>query len=244
MLESTLTKTVKEMVTEDFRTAAVFEKYAIDFCCGGKKTLQAACQEKGIDPAALVQDLEGAGLGRDATALRFSYWELDTLAGFIVDNHHAYVRESVPTLLAHTQKIATVHGRNHPELFTIAERFREVADELMGHMMKEERILFPYIEQLAVARREGSAPPVARFGTIQNPIRMMEAEHQSAGDGVHVIREVSKGYQLPSDACTTYRVTYRELEEFERDLHQHIHLENNILFPKAIDLEARLRDAR
>lgn len=235
------TRMIKEIVNEDFRTAAVFEKYSIDFCCGGKKPLEAACKEQGIDVAHVLADLRNLdSIAQGRNGARFTEWELDLLAQYIVQNHHQYLRRAIPSLLAHTQKIASVHGKNHPELLPIAEQFEAVANELNGHMMKEERILFPYISALAAARRNGTTPPQATFQTVRSPIAMMESEHQSAGDGTAFIRNASKGFTLPADACTTYRVTYQELEEFERDLHQHVHLENNILFPKAIELEAAL----
>ncbi len=236
-MENASIKLIKDMVTEDFRTAAVFEKYSIDFCCGGKKPLEAACQEQGINVADVLADLRTLDEVQDPGASRFTEWDLDQLAQYIVEQHHGYLRRTIPSLLAHTQKIATVHGKNHPELIAIAEQFRAIAEELPGHMMKEERILFPYIAHLAAANRGETSAQRPPFQTIRNPIHMMEAEHQSAGDGCGIIRSASKGYAVPADGCSTYRVTYRELEEFERDLHQHVHLENNILFPKAVELE-------
>jgi regulator of cell morphogenesis and NO signaling len=231
---------IKDMVTEDFRTAAVFEKYSIDFCCGGKKPLEAACVEQGVDVKDVLADLGNLEQVGDSPGSRFAEWDLDLLAEYIVQNHHQYLRRVIPTISAHTEKIARVHGTNHPELIPIAEHFAAVANELSGHMIKEERILFPFISHLAASRRNGTVPERPPFQSIQNPISMMEAEHQSAGDGLAFIRNASMGYVVPPDGCTTFRVTYQELEEFERDLHQHVHLENNILFPKAIDLERTL----
>ncbi len=243
-MDSLLERHVKDLVTEDHRTAAVFEKYSIDFCCGGKKSLQAACAERGIDAAPVLQDLQELSVRTVDESSAFAKWELDALADHIIARHHDYVREAIPVLLAHTQKIAQVHGKNHPELPSVAARFQEVAQELAGHMMKEERMLFPYIKSLAaVARGKASFTPPP-FGTIHNPIRMMEAEHQTAGDSLYAIREATGGYAAPPDACTTYQVTLKELREFEEDLHQHVHLENNILFPKSIDLEAGLLSRR
>jgi len=236
-MANTSQKMIKDMVTEDFRTAAVFEKYSIDFCCGGKKPLEAACLEQGVDVADVLADLGNLNNIASSGGTRFADWDLDFLADYIVQNHHQYLRRIIPSLSAHTEKVANVHGRNHPELVAIADRFSAIASELTGHMMKEEQILFPYISVLAAARREGTTPRRPPFQTLRNPIRMMEAEHQSAGDALAFIRSSSLGFAVPPDGCTTYRVTYQELEEFERDLHQHVHLENNILFPKSIELE-------
>lgn len=234
------TLTIKEIVTNDYRTAAIFEKYSLDFCCGGGKTIEQACREKGLDPDVVLADVRTAEGGPRTGEGKFSLMALDELIDYIVTKHHAYVRGVIPALLTHTQKVASMHGKNHPEAIAIAEHFAAVADEMQSHTMKEEHILFPYIKRLVHARetQTGIQPPP--FGSAQNPIRMMEAEHQSAGDAMYRIRSLSSGYAPPPDACTTYRVSYAELQEFELDLHNHVHLENNILFPKAIELEQLL----
>lgn len=236
-MEFTTPATIREIVRSDHRAAAVFEKYSIDFCCGGNKTLEEACAQKGIDPALISREL----LQPDATGspdnIRPGEWDLDTLSDFIVNNHHRYVRRMLPTLQAHLGKLVSVHGERHPELSAIADRFQLVAEELTGHMQKEEMVLFPYIASLAASSRSKNGVPRPMFFTIRRPIRMMEAEHASAGEAFSFIRSVTEEFTPPPDACETYRVTYRELEDFERDLHRHIHLENNILFPRAIELE-------
>jgi regulator of cell morphogenesis and NO signaling len=237
-------KTVGEMVTTDHRAAAVFEKYSIDFCCNGGKTLDVACGERGVDPETIVQELQELDKAGDLKNFRPDEWGLDVLSDFIVNNHHRYVRRTLPVILTHVDKVLSVHGKNHPELAGIADRFHAVGEELTHHTQKEELVLFPYIKAMVaaeVARTLLNAPP---FGTIANPIRMMKAEHQSAGDAFSFIRKASADFALPADACTTYMVTYKELAEFERDLHQHIHLENNILFPKAVTLESVTREGR
>jgi len=231
--------TLKEIVTEDFRAAAVFERYSLDFCCRGGRTVENACIEKAIDKATVLSELKQSLL-RDSSAPRsVSGLPLSELIGHIVSTHHAYVRNMVPVLLAHTQKVAAVHGANHPEVIAIARVFKAVASELQDHMAKEEGVLFPYIDMLAGAseRNEKCAPPP--FGTIRNPVRMMEAEHAAAGESLYEIRRLSSNYAPPADACTTYRAMYGELRDFEMDLHQHVHLENNILFPGAVALEAK-----
>jgi regulator of cell morphogenesis and NO signaling len=228
------------MVTEDHRAAAVFEKYSIDFCCNGGKTLDVACSERGVDSGTVLQELQELKKVGDTSPFRPDEWELDALSDFIVNNHHRFVRRTLPLILAHIDKVVSVHGGNHPELAGIADRFHAVAEELTRHMQKEEMVLFPYIKTLVITNG-GDGPIIAPpFGTIRNPIRMMEAEHRSVGDAFGFIRDASSGLTPPADGCTTYRVTYGELAEFERDLHQHIHLENNILFPKAIKLEERI----
>lgn len=233
-------RTVKEIVTEDHRTAAVFERHAIDFCCNGGRRLGDACKEKGVDPQVLLQDLEQVAASPLTDAFRPAEWDLDALADFIVNTHHRYVRRTLPVLLPHVEKVLSVHGKNHPELAGIAETVDAIAAELAGHMQKEELILFPAIKALAGSQRDRTASPRLPFGSIRNPIEQMEAEHRSVGDSLASIRTATQNYTPPPDACTTFMVTYKELADFERDLHQHIHLENNILFPRAIVLEESL----
>jgi|WetSurMetagenome_2_1015567.scaffolds.fasta_scaffold560339_1 regulator of cell morphogenesis and NO signaling len=235
---STETHTLKEIVRHDFRAAAVFERYSLDFCCNGGVTIEQACATRHLDAAPILAELTNLSHSPVPPDTRFTQWEADALIEHIVNVHHSYVRNAIPVLLTHTAKVARVHGERHPEVITIAERFSSVAEELSHHMMKEERVLFPYIDALVKAVREGQQPPVTHFGTAANPIRMMEAEHAAAGDTLYTIRSLSDNYTPPADACTTYQVTYQELRQFETDLHTHVHLENNILFPRAIALES------
>ncbi len=232
--------TIKDIVTQDFHAAAVFEKYSLDFCCRGGKSIDEACREKGITAEPVFAELENLKSKAQESSTHFGEWDADFLIDYIVKNHHGYVAKMIPILYAHTQKVASVHGVNHPEVIEIASRFKAVAAEFQQHMHKEEHILFPFIKALAHAKANAervSAPP---FGSVQNPIQMMLAEHQSSGDEMYAIRKLSSGYTAPDDACTTYRVTFQELRDFELDLHQHVHLENNILFPKAIALEREI----
>lgn len=236
-MNATLDTTIRDIVAEDFRAAAVFQRHGLDFCCRGDRSVVDACHEKGIDAAAVLSEIDAAcGASADRTP-RFASWDIPTLISHIVSNHHQYVRQAIPTLLAHTAKIADVHGERHPELHEIARLFAGVADEMTSHMFKEERILFPFIQCLHDAAQQKRPVPPSPFGTVTNPIHMMEAEHESAGGAMERIRDLSHGYQAPDDACTTYRVSLQELKAFEEDLHAHVHLENNILFPRAIDLE-------
>lgn len=234
-------KPVGELVAEDYRMAEVFKKFGIDFCCGGKRTVKEACERKGVDYATLRSELAQVGGKECKTAENFNEWGLDLLAEYIVQKHHAYVKKNIPLLLEFSEKVATVHGNANPEVVQIASLFRQVADEMQMHMMKEERGLFPYIKDLVSAKNQGIRPARPHFGTIRNPVNMMEAEHDTAGNLLKQISELSNNYTPPVYACNTYRVEYHKLKEFEDDLHQHVHLENNILFPKAIELEAILQ---
>ena len=224
--------TVGEIVAGDFRTAAVFHEFGIDFCCGGRRTVAEACQERQVDADAVLRAIERTCEQPDARP-RLDEWEPATLIGFIVDTHHSYVRRALPSLAAHTQKLAAVHGDRHPELHEVARLAERVAAEMTSHMAKEEQIVFPHIAALAGAVRHGRPVPEAPFGLIDNVIRMMEEEHESAGAAMARMRELTGGYVAPEDGCTTYRVCLQELDAFERDLHAHVHLENNVLFPKA-----------
>lgn len=230
--------TIGELVAADYRKAEVFRKFGLDFCCGGKKSVEQACREKGLDVHAVKKELAGLDNPGGEKGQDFDQWTLDNLVDYIVDNHHRYVNESLPILYELTQKVVRVHGERHPELIRIAGHFDAVAQELRIHMHKEERILFPFIKDMAVAEREDRPLPRAPFGSVQNPIRMMEAEHESAGGDMAAVQTLSGDYTPPADACTSYRVLFAKLQEFEQDLHRHIHLENNILFPKAVALES------
>jgi regulator of cell morphogenesis and NO signaling len=231
--------TIGEIVARDFRAAAVFQRHGIDFCCGGARSLETACEAKRIPASTLLAELDEATREPAPGLPRFDTWRLPVLAAYIVDNHHAYVRQSIPLLLTHTKKVAAVHGENHPEMVEVANLFQQVADEMTSHMAKEEQILFPFITEMAEAADAGRPQPPSPFGTVRNPIRMMEHEHDDAGRAMERIHELTAGYAPPAGACTTYRVCLQELDAFERDLHQHVHLENNILFPKAASLEGR-----
>jgi regulator of cell morphogenesis and NO signaling len=228
---------VGEIVAADFRTAAVFHDFGIDFCCGGRRVLKDVCREQQIDTDVVLEAVSRA-CSAATPAANFAKWAPETLIAFIVDTHHGYVRRTLPSLTANTQKLANAHGNRHPELPEVARLTQAVAAEMLSHMAKEERVLFPYIADLADAARQRRPIPPAPFGTIDNPIRMMEHEHESAGAALARIRDLTGGYQVPRDGCTTYRVALQQLAEFERDLHAHVHLENNILFPRARTLAA------
>ena len=232
-------KTLAAIVTENIRSAIVFEEFGLDFCCKGNRKLKDACADKKIDSQKVVSELENQSDGGNEKQ-NVNDWPLDFLVDYILNNHHQYVRRMIPIISLHADKVASVHGENHPETLQIADLFLAVREELEGHMMKEERILFPQIKQMVLTQEENSQFLPPPFSTIQNPIRMMEHEHTNAGDALYQIRELSKNYSHPKDACNTFKALYSELKEFEEDLHKHIHLENNILFPKSIVLEAEL----
>jgi len=231
---------IGEIVAADARAAGVFDQFGIDFCCGGHRSFADACLVAGADPEAVRCALEV--LAREAADgnVDVRQWPVDRLVEHILLNHHAYMRVAMPTIAHHLSKLVIVHGERHPELARVSAEFDVLRHELQQHLMKEERVLFPYIRELAACT--DGRPSVSPFGTIENPIRMMEREHREAGDELHVIRELTDGYTPPADGCTTYRVCFAELEQFERDLHRHVHLENHVLFPRAVALEQRAAD--
>ena len=228
---------VRDLVRDDYRAAAVFEQFGIDFCCGGGRTLREACTSRALKTEEVLEQLRSICGEPDCGFPRFSLWDAGTLIAYIVGNHHAYVRRAMPAILAHTQKVARSHGAKHPEFHEIALLFASVASEMTVHMAKEEQVLFPYLAAAARATREGRPVPPAPFGALDDPIRIMEEEHASVGAAMARIRDLAAGYAIPADACVTTRACLQELEAFERDLHVHVHLENNVLFPRALEAE-------
>lgn len=239
-MQTIKSKTIGEYVADDFRTAAVFKKHKIDFCCRGNRTLEEVCNKKGLNLESLTHELQNALHSNTQGGINFNSWPLDLLADYVEKTHHRYVEEKSVILLQFLDKLCKVHGGNHPELFEINEIFTTVAQGMASHMKKEELILFPFIKKMVNAESGNEALPSSNFGTVENPIEMMEHEHTEEGDRMLRITALSNDYQPPADACNTYKVAFAMLEEFEQDLHKHIHLENNILFPKAIELEKRL----
>lgn len=231
-------KTVAQMVTENIKTAHVFKKYGIDFCCGGGISIDKACKKKNIDFSKLKEEL--LAVDDAPRAYEYNKWELDFLIDHIVNIHHTYVEEAIPLIIQYANRVAEVHGHHYTEVIEINNLFTEVANELASHMKKEEIILFPYIKKLVNLKKEGGYVTRPPFGTVNNPIQMMEREHENAGDIFKEIARLTNNYTAPAEACNTFRALYSKLDEFEQDLHQHIHLENNILHPKAISLEKEL----
>ncbi|MHB8905429.1 MAG: iron-sulfur cluster repair di-iron protein [Melioribacteraceae bacterium] len=231
---------VKDVVTENFHAVELFEKLGIDFCCNGNRPLQEALKEKQISNNKFLEELNKVNQSISSESQRYSEWDLNFLTQYIVNNHHAYVKKAIPEITAHLMKVNHAHGKKYSYIAEVQNTFALVAEEMMSHMMKEERILFPIIKYLTESQRFNEKPKTGGYGTIKNPIRQMEAEHVSAGSAMEKIRALTNNYTLPADACTTFQVTYKELDEFEKDLHKHVHLENNILFPRAIELEENL----
>jgi regulator of cell morphogenesis and NO signaling len=234
-------RTVRELALELPNATRVFESMGIDYCCGGAKSLREACAKAKLPVQDALAKLQQAAED-DSGPVRddWSAAPMSDLIHHIVDKHHRFTREEIARLQPLFEKVCSVHGKNHPELFDMQQTFRGLAEELNLHMMKEERILFPYIIRMeeSVLQKESVVPPP--FGTVQNPVRTMALEHDSAGDALARLRETSGTYNAPVDACISFRTLYRALEGFEADLHQHIHLENNVLFPQAIGMEESL----
>lgn len=232
------TKTVREYALEIPAATRIFEKLGIDYCCGGGKSLADACTAAGVSVVEVLDSLN-TDLKSVATSARKDWQALSQaeLITYIVDKHHAFTREELVRLEALLAKVSGVHGQNHPELFQIQDQFGKLRGELEPHMLKEESVLFPYIvrmEEAALANRTLPPPP---FRTVQNPVRVMMAEHDAAGYILGRMREASSNYAVPPDGCISYKTLYSALAMLEVDLHQHIHLENNILFPRAVELE-------
>ncbi len=230
-------KTVGQIVAEDYRTAQVFRSFGLDFCCGGNKTVEEACEPKGVN----AQDVHTAlaGLGNEGSEQHnYNEWSLDFLTDYIVNNHHQFVRSKIPEIEFYADKVARVHGERHPELLEIREIFMKLKEELLEHQDKEEEILFPYVKKLVRAEQEEkSIKNDPDFGSAADPVAMMEAEHEEAGEMMEAIQNLSDDFTPPEDACASYRVLFQSLEGFQIDLHKHVHLENNILFPKALEME-------
>lgn len=233
-------ETIGDMVTKDFRKAQVFKKLGIDFCCGGKKTLKEVCDKKGLNVDEVEQELLLTNLQESNSALNFDQWDIDFLVDYIVNTHHRYVKDNLSFINELAQKVGNVHGDRYPEAIEVAQVFAKTAQDFSLHLMKEETILFPYIKNMVMAKNEGKNISPASFGTVDHPTQMMESEHEQAGEDMASIRALTNNYQLPKDACTSYTILYKKLEEFENDLFNHVHLENNILFPKAITLEKQI----
>jgi regulator of cell morphogenesis and NO signaling len=224
-------ETLGQIAAKDLRKAEVFKKYGLDFCCGGKKTVREACAEKGIDATRVEQELQHPEKLESADRNAYNEWSLGFLTDFIVNNHHGYIRKNLPELWTYAKKVARVHGADHPELLSIEQQVEEIHDSLQDHIEEEERVLFPYVKSMAAtAGTKGTGGQ-----KLKELLGDLEKEHAAIGKAFDKIRRLSKNYQVPEDGCSSYRMLYTMLPDFEEDLHRHIHLENNILFPRAMD---------
>jgi regulator of cell morphogenesis and NO signaling len=233
-------RTVRELAIEIPNATRTFEKLGIDYCCGGSRTLSDACQHAHISLEQVVSELAQSSdykPGAKSAEQEVAMGTLGQLVEHIVGKHHVYVKQELPRLQQLLHKVVAVHGSGHPELLRIQQVFHGMSAELTMHMMKEENVLFPYIVALENAVNGGRPKPRPAFGTVSNPVHMMELEHDSAGTALKEISALSSSYEPPEGACFSYRTLYAALKDFEADLHQHIHLENNILFPRAIAME-------
>ena len=229
-------ETIGEIAVKDLRKAEVFKKYGIDFCCGGKKTLKEVCAEKNIDASKIETELLQLSTEGKASNVSYNDWNIDFLADYIVNTHHSYVRKYSPELNAYAIKVAQVHGPQHPELLESRTLVNEIVEELADHMVEEEDVLFAYVKKIVFAKNMNQ--PLLKEGKdLESLIVELEKEHDHVGRCLDQIRVLSNGYAIPEDACASYKLLYKMIQEFEDDLHIHIHLENNILFPKAVAME-------
>ena len=238
-MDELVTKPIGQIVAQDFRTARVFRQFGLEFCCGGGQTIDEAVSGSEVEAEEVRQALQQISADKKYDH-HYNEWSLDFLVDYIINNHHKFSRNVLPQISEHAKKVASVHGENHPELNEIYHIVVQLHADIFNHLDKEEEILFPYIKELTEADGRDEHPPEPDFQTAENPIVMMEEEHEDSAEAIAEIRELSNGFTPPKDACTTYKLLYQELENFEQDLHKHVHLENNILFPKALELEKRL----
>lgn len=233
------TETIGEIAVKDLRKAEVFKKYGIDFCCGGKKTIAQVCAEKNIDAIKVETELRQISTESKVSNISYSDWNIDFLADYIINTHHSYVRKYLPEISSYALKVAQVHGGHHPELLPIQKLVQEINEELTDHMEQEEILMFPYVKKIAQAKSSGQ-PLDKEEKDLATLIDELEKEHDFIGRCFDKIRELSNNYAIPGDACTSYKLVYKMIQEFEDDLHIHIHLENNILFPKSVEMEKSL----
>ncbi|MCC7234336.1 MAG: iron-sulfur cluster repair di-iron protein [Bryobacterales bacterium] len=233
------TRTVAEIAAGSIAAVRVFEKLGIDYCCGGKRPLADVCREKGYDTQAVERELEEAARQAPASEVDWNTAPLEGLIAHIVSTHHDYLRREFPAIQMRLDKVYRVYNERYgPTLQGLPEAFAGLRSEMEAHTQKEEMMLFPAITASEAAAKSGQSQPASPLGSVATPIRVMEAEHDDAGRSLAEIRRITGGYHLPDYACVTYRALMRGLQDLEHDLHVHVHLENNILFPRALQLEA------
>lgn len=240
-MQNLSTKTVREIALEMPITTKIFEEFKIDYCCGGRKPFIEACQNVGANPEIVMQKIEDVIESNEYKEFEWlAESTLIDLIAYIIETHHTFTRDEIFNLTPLMAKVSNRHGENHQELLELEKVFNELCDDLGPHLDKEEQVLFPFIEKLERAITKSISFPFSCFGTVNNPVRMMMMEHDTAGDLLKKMREITNDYTLPEGACMSYTALFNRLEAFEKDLHQHIHLENNLLFPKAIELEEKV----
>ncbi len=239
-MQNLTTKTVREIALEMPVTTRVFEKFKIDYCCGGRKIFAEACQNVGANPEIVLEKINEV-LATDKNS-EFDWLTTATLTeivDYIEEKHHTFTKYELEHLPILMEKVLRVHGERHPELLELKDLFQTLCDDLHPHLLKEEIVLFPYIRDMEFKHTKGLTVSFPPFGTVNHPVRMMMMEHDTAGDLIRKMREISNDYTLPEGACPSFTGLYHRFEELEKDLHQHIHLENNLLFPKAVELEKK-----
>lgn len=233
-------ETIGEIAAKDIRKAEVFKKYGIDFCCGGKKSLKEVCEAKGLDLATVEAELN-ASQQSVAPAMDYGKWDPDFLADYIYNQHHKYYYSEEPNITGLVEKVADHHGSNSSHLYALRDLYRQLVQELNAHFIKEERVVFPFIKELVKAKLTGDRTTLTQQPSLSEPIQIMESDHEAAGDILEEMRAITNNYTPPAQACNSYQFMYKKLRDLDEDLHQHIHLENNILFPKALAIEKELR---
>lgn len=236
------TKSLAQIVKENYRTVSVFEKYNLDFCCKGKRSLQQACTEIQLPMEQVITELENITTSINTIPVNFNSMSLTQLTDYIVMTHHAYVKHEMPSIFKYLQKVTSKHGQRHPVMYNVFEKFTALQKEMIQHMEKEELVIFPLIKALERTEDKNKHQNTDLF-YLQSPITMLEEEHDHAGHLLEEIRELTTNYTPPADACTTYRLSFASLQTFELDLHRHVHLENHVLFPKALNLSQNLTEA-
>lgn len=227
---------IGQIVADNYRSATIFKNHGIDFCCNGNRSIEDVCAQHNLSADQLIKELESTVSAGSTANIDYNSWPLDLLADYVEKKHHRYVEARSQEILPYLEKIVRVHGERHPELAEVEQLFKESVGELAMHMKKEELVLFPHIRKMVAAQNSGTSLEAA-FGTVRNPISMMMHEHDAEGERFRKIAALTNNYTPPADACNTYNITFSFLKEFEDDLHLHIHLENNILFPKSIQME-------
>lgn len=233
--------TVREIAVQIPQSTRLFERLNIDYCCGGNRPLIEACESVGVELGNVIEVLSALGqqAATQSDTVDFQKLSLAELITHILETHHVFTRSEMERIKTLVEKVIAAHGSNHPELLKLGDLFERLCADLKPHMFKEEQVLFPYIVKMEQADAQRQPIPFAPFGTVRNPVRMMTMEHDAAGEILRELRLLTANYRVPSDGCISYQTLYQALEDFEKDLHQHIHLENNILFPKAVELETR-----